>query len=316
MRGTLSLPSTVTAIGTNGFNGTLFTKIRNGSPVTMPVDWFNGGDGFITNDATGAEVTELPTGNYTRKSNVIVEFVTHMYNVALSREPDEAGLKQWSDDLKYGTKKGADIAEGFYLSPEMIGKGLSNADYVEQAYKGIMDRGSDSDGKEYWVTALDSGCTYKAVVKGFVESTEFKNLCQTYRIEPGTIEVTENRDKNIGVTRLVSRLYTEVLGRRGDDYGLNDWCGQILANTTKAKIIDVSTNGFLHSQEFLNKGLDDAAYVDVMYRAYLGRDADAAGRSDWISKLAGGMSRDEVAAGFAGSQEFANIMRSYGLDVQ
>ncbi len=315
MKGTLTIPASVTSIGTNGFSGTLFTHIKNGSAVTMPVEWFNGGDGFITNDATGAEVTELPTGNYTRKANVIVEFVTRMYNVALDREPDQAGLDQWSNDLKYGTKKGADIAEGFYLSQELLGKHLSDADYVELAYKGIMDRGSDSDGKSYWVTALDAGCTYRAVVKGFVESTEFGNLCQTYRITPGTIEVTEARDKNIGVTRLVSRMYTEVLGRRPDDSGLNSWCDNILSNTTKANIIDVSTNGFLHSQEFLNKGLDDTEYVKVLYRAYLGREADQAGLNDWLSRLSNGTSRDEVAAGFAGSQEFENIMRSYGLDV-
>ena len=316
MRGILTIPSSVSTIGYNGFNGTLFTKIRNGSSVTMPADWFKGDDGFITSDATGAEVTELPTGNYTRKSNVIVEFVTRMYNVALEREPDKDGLDQWSNDLKYGTKKGADIAEGFYLSQELIGKQLSNEEYVELAYRGIMNRGSDSDGKEYWVTALDAGCTYKAVVKGIVESTEFNNLCQSYRITPGTIELSEPRDKNIGVTRLINRMYSEVLGRRQEDSGLNYWCENILSNTTKENILDVSTNGFLHSQEFQNLGLNDTEYVKVLYRAYLGREAEQAGLDYWLARLSGGASRDEVAAGFAGSQEFANIMRSYGLDVQ
>ena len=243
----------------------------------------------------------------------LIGFVTRMYQVALNREPDEVGLNDWVTQLKYGIKNGADIAQGFYTSQEMLNKGLSNEEYVELAYKGIMGRDSDEGGKRDWVEALQCGVTYNAIVRGFVGSQEFNSLCANYDIYPGEVQVTENRDKNVGITKFVSRLYTEVLGRSFDEGGLNDWTGQINANPSKENILNISTNGFLHSQEFANRGLSNEDYVRVMYGTYLGREADEAGFNDWVSQLNNGRSRDDIASGFANSQEFANILAQYGL---
>ena len=243
----------------------------------------------------------------------VVEFVTRMYRVALEREPDATGLNDWVNQLKSRTKSGADIAQGFYLSPEMLNKGLSNEEYVELAYLGIMGRGSDEDGKRDWVEALQCGVTYNAIVRGFVGSQEFNSLCASYGIFAGGLRATENRDKNVGATKFVSRLYTEVLGRSFDEDGLNDWTGRINNNPSKRNILYVSTNGFLHSQEFISRGLSDEDYVYIMYRTYLGREPDQAGYNDWVSRLRNGRSRDDIASGFANSQEFANIMARYGL---
>ena len=52
---------------------------------------------------------------------------------------------------------------------------------------------------------------------------------------------------------------------------------------------------------------------EEIFLALLGREYDAAGLADWTGRLASGVSRDQVAAGFAYSQEFAQIMASYGL---
>ena len=104
-----------------------------------------------------------------------------------------------------------------------------------------------------------------------------------------------------------------MLGRTYDPNGLNTWCGKILANPTKANVLAVALDGFMHSSEFLNKNLNDMEFVKVLYRTFLGREFDAAGLADWVSRLNSGMTRDQVASGFAYSQEFAQIMASYGL---
>ncbi|SFQ22175.1 Listeria/Bacterioides repeat-containing protein [Butyrivibrio proteoclasticus] len=271
--------------------------------------WYKvfGNDDYEDSDAVCIAV------NIQEPVDPVVGFVTRMYQVALGREPDEDGLNNWVNQLRSGAKNGADIAQGFYLSPEMINKGLSNDDYVELAYTGIMGRGSDEGGKRDWVEALQCGVTYNAIVKGFVGSQEFISLCESYEIYPGEVQVTENRDKNVGITKFVSRLYTEVLGRGFDEAGLNDWTGQINANPSKENILNISTNGFLHSQEFANRGLSNEDYVRVMYNTYLGRQPDEAGFNDWVSQLNNGRSRDDIASGFANSQEFANILAQYGL---
>ena len=74
---------------------------------------------------------------------------------------------------------------------------------------------------------------------------------------------------------------------------------------------DVAVN-FLNSQEFINKGLNNEEYVKVLYRTFLGREADEAGLADWKGQLdRGEKSRDDIVSGFSGSQEFANIMAQY-----
>ncbi len=104
-----------------------------------------------------------------------------------------------------------------------------------------------------------------------------------------------------------------MLGRNFDEGVLNDWTGQINANPSKGNILNISANGFLHSQEFINRELSDEDYVYIMYSIYLGREPDQAGYNDWVSQLRNGRSRDDIASGFANSQEFANILARYGL---
>ena len=69
----------------------------------------------------------------------------------------------------------------------------------------------------------------------------------------------------------------------------------------------------MHSPEFEGKGLNNEAFVKVLYRTFLGRECDAAGLKAWVTTLQSGSTRDEVAAGFAYSTEFSNIMAQYGF---
>ena len=241
-------------------------------------------------------------------------FVTRLYRVVLEREPDEGGLAFWVAELKSGRRTGADVVAGFYLSDEMKGRGLSHSRYVELAYNGIMGRTPDSGGKAYWVDGLTSGASYDYVVCGFIGSQEFTDLCASYGIKRGDRQPSEARDRNIGITKYVSRLYTKALGRGYDTGGLNYWCEQILNDSSRENVINVATSGFFHSGEFLGKNLDNGEYVKVLYRTFLGRECDQSGYEYWKWQLdSGSMSRDDVINGFAYSAEFSNIMAKYGL---
>ena len=241
-------------------------------------------------------------------------FVSRLYVVCLGREAEEDGLNQWTSQLKSGEKKAVDIVQGVLCSPEYMSKGRTNEQIVTDCYNAMLGRDPDQDGFDNWVTRLDSGMSINAIFAGFVGSPEFEALCAQYNISPGVYPITEERDRNAGVTQFVGRLYTKALGRNYDVDGLNDWCGRINNDSSRENILSVATNGFFHSREFLNKNLSNEDFVTVCYRTYLGREPEPEGFSDWVGQLdRGEKDRDRVMEGFAFSMEFGNIMEQYGL---
>ena len=134
-----------------------------------------------------------------------------------------------------------------------------------------------------------------------------------YGIERGACALTEPRVQNYGITAFTSRLYTNLLGRGYDTKGLNYWCRIILENPTKATLLKVALEGFIHSDEFQAKKLNDTDFLKVMYRTFLDREAESGGMKYWLGTINSGMGRDEVAAGFAASDEFGAIMAKYGF---
>ena len=81
----------------------------------------------------------------------------------------------------------ADVVKGFFDSKEMKDMKLSNAETIERCYLVMMDRKSDKGGKEYWIKNFKKyGKTY--VLKGFVESKEFTQICKNFNVAKGTIK--------------------------------------------------------------------------------------------------------------------------------
>ena len=241
-------------------------------------------------------------------------FVQRLYAKCFSRAADTGGLNNWVNKLLNETSTGAAVVSGFFNSREMQNLNLSDEDYVETCYQVMMNRASDEGGKNGWVEKLRIGMSYNYVLRGFVGSKEFTNICSGYGISRGSITCSEARDQNAGITGFVSRCYSEVLGRKADKGGLNTWCSKILSAADKKQAaINMASNGFFHSAEYKNKNTTDEEYVSTLYRTFLGREADEGGFSGWMAKLESGVSRDEVMNGFAYSAEFAKIMAKYGI---
>ena len=241
-------------------------------------------------------------------------FVERLYKLCFNRDADVGGLNNWMYYLLTGKKTAAQIVQSFFTSKEMQNLKLSDEEIVERCYQVMMGRASDAGGKKGWVEKLDAGMSVTYVLRGFVGSTEFDKICKQYGITRGSINVTEPRDKNFGITSFVSRCYSEVLGRKADIGGLNDWCNRILtASNRKQAAINAASNGFFHSEEYMNKHTSNDQYVRTLYRTFLGREADQGGYNDWMNRLRNGTSRDSVMKGFANSAEFAKIMAKYGI---
>lgn len=238
-------------------------------------------------------------------------YVTRLYRLCLGREPEPAGLKDWTDRMCSGSVTGAEAAKGFFFSTEFQMMNHTNDEYVELLYNVMMNRGSDSGGKMDWLYKLENGVGRMGVFKGFADSREFDDICASYGIRRGTVTVEEGRDKNPGLTTFVSRMYTKALGRAYDIDGLNDWCNRIYNKSWT--VMDMATTGFFNSPEYLNMHHTNSEYVKVLYRTFFDREYDQDGYLYWLRKLNAGTSRKEVLRGFADSVEFAELMRSYGL---
>ena len=133
-------------------------------------------------ESIGIEAGSYYSDEIVDKNTKVTYFVSRMYRCCLGREADYAGLTSWVSALLDGRATGTKIAYGFFFSDEMKNMGLSNRDYVANAYVALLDRQPDANGLKAWTDALDIGTERKKIVNCFVSSQEFGNLCAEYGI--------------------------------------------------------------------------------------------------------------------------------------
>ncbi len=115
-------------------------------------------------------------------------FVKRMYTVVLGRRADAVGLNDWTNHLLNGIVNGAQVADGFIGSEEFANRNLSNVDYVKVLYRAFFNREADEGGFNVWMNELAKGVSRRDVMKGFVHSVEFSDLCAQYGIIRGEIQ--------------------------------------------------------------------------------------------------------------------------------
>lgn len=116
---------------------------------------------------------------------------------------------------------------------------------------------------------------------------------------------------NAGIGKFAERLYTEVLGRDGEEGGMEYWAGEISKGYCTPK--DAAMQ-FFTSDEYLAKNTSNEEYLEALYRTFMGRESDESGMNFWLSSMATGTDdRASALSSFAASEEFKGIMASYGL---
>ena len=272
--------------------------------------------GFSDDDINTPAPAALGSKRDPSANQKIEAYVTRCYQIILGRDPDEGGLKTWYNELNTGRKAAAEIIDQFVSSAEFTNKKVSNADAVEILYKAMLDRPSDPAGKADWVARLNAGQPLQAVINGFCGSAEFGNLCKTYGIKPGTVNVPDVQPEqpqpsDEKIQAYVARCYKIILGRDADEGGMKTWVNELNSGRkAAAEIID----SFVKSAEFQNKKLSSADAVEILYKAMLDRPSDPAGKSSWVSQLEGGKPLQAVINGFCGSAEFGNLCKTYGIN--
>jgi len=120
------------------------------------------------------------------RTEMVRAFVTRFYRLALQREPDTAGLNNWTNALVAGQATGASVAHGFIFSTEMNNRNLTDRQFVEILYNTLLGRGSDAAGMNNWLNQLQTGASRHSVFVGFVMSQEFALICRNHGITRGT----------------------------------------------------------------------------------------------------------------------------------
>lgn len=282
-------------------------SMKNGNNLEFTVT--HGGTYVVTKGAA----LNLPEGPNTWESKSGTEgFVYRLYNIALCRDAEAAGLADWNNKLVTKQQSAAEVARGVIFSPEFVNKNYNDAQFVELMYRTMFGRNGDEGGTAYWLDMLEKGVSREYVFRGFAESAEFSNLCNNFGVVRGSVSLGQYRDQNPNATGFIARLYTQMLGRKFDDGGIEYWAQKYISG--EQSIETVASNGFLHSQELINQNLSNEEFVTRMYLTFLDREPDAAGKADWVSRLERGeVTRDTLVYGFTRSQEFGNLKKAYQL---
>ncbi len=243
----------------------------------------------------------------------IADFVERLYTIALDRESEPKGKEFWINDIESGNRTGGDCAHFFLIeAEEFLNRKLSDEDFVETLYKTFFDRDSEAAGKSFWVGKLKSGEMSKEnVINGFIDSTEWCNVCATYGVRSGAPNAkAEFASKN--AKDFATRLYTCCLDREPENVGLDYWS---LALTNIEKTGCSAAEFFFRSKEFVDLNLKNEEYVRRLYTTFMGREPEAEEISYWAGEIAkGSQTKDSVLIFFGSSDEFTNICKKYGID--
>ncbi len=316
----VNIPKIVADIGARAFKGCSKAEVSYSVQSKVGSEAFSGVKstipyGSVTPTPTPvATVTPTPVpGQPTPAgSGDFGDFVERLYTVAMDRPSDKGGKDYWTNEIKSGKRTGGDCAEYFLLTaPEFMNRGLNDDKFVETLYQTFFGRDSEASGKKYWLGRLTSGTSRTDVVKSFIDSKEWCNICAGYGVKSGAPTAKAEKPSE-NAKGFATRLYTCCLGRQPETEGLKYWS---LALTNLEKTGFEAAQFFFDSAEFKGFNLNNSEFVRRLYTTFMDREPEAKGFDFWVDQLnQGKMTRMAVMASFAQSQEFTNICKKYGIE--
>lgn len=106
----------------------------------------------------------------------IRRFVERCYSTVLGREGDKGGPDTWTNLIITGEMSAETVAKTFFDSEEFLGKGTTDAEYINILYATFLDRVADDAGRQTWTDGLAGGMSRTEVLQGFSQSEEFKAI--------------------------------------------------------------------------------------------------------------------------------------------
>ncbi len=114
------------------------------------------------------------------KKDLSIAFLERLYNLILQRDSDGYGLDYWYEKLVTKEKSPKVIAKDFFYSEEFLKRDLSDEEFVEIAYRTLLNREPEDEGFWYWVERLKNGYERDRLLDDFLSSKEFKNITEKF----------------------------------------------------------------------------------------------------------------------------------------
>ena len=121
--------------------------------------------------------------------NNAAEYVRHLYNTILSREPDENGWKFWIERINNGKSTPADEIRLFTESTEFMNHGYSDEEFIGIAYEAFCRRSPSDEEISQNLSSLGEGYTRSWILSRLAHSDEFRAMCEEYSISGGEVTV-------------------------------------------------------------------------------------------------------------------------------
>ena len=238
------------------------------------------------------------------------EFVERCYLLVLGRTPSKSEVQNKVDLLKNGSQAGATTLWGFFFSQEFKNKNYSDEDYIRLLYKVAFNRNVDPTGLANRTKEFEYGFSREYSLSRIIMSNEYKKLCASFGIKPGSIGLTEVLDKNPHEAMYVYNLYKDILGRKPDKNGYISNVNLAVSEGAKPVIVK-----FFGSPEYARKGRSDEDYIKDVFKIVLKRSPEAAALNSRLESLSYGLSRMYILKGVLDAREFTNKATAAGVNV-
>ncbi len=259
-------------------------------------------------DSYGIQTGSIPLSEITDLNPMTTQFVNRLYRLIFNRKADSEGLNTWVSELSSHRKTAAEVLCGFIYSTEFTIRSFDDSEYIEILYNTLLDRPSDSGGKQDWLNTLNNGMSRDYILYNFVASTEFAKLCESYGIETGSIYLSQSRDQNQKLTKYVLDVYENCMNRKASDNELNEWTQRLSTHT-------FTVSDFLYTLIFSPEGSSHTQsnedFARILFKTTLLRDLPEESISEWATKAS--TSRTDTFNEITGSKEFKQLCDNYGL---
>ncbi len=224
--------------------------------------------------------------------------VVRLYNAALDRGPEQAGLNFYIASLQNGGSLST-LADNFLGSPEFIarfGANLSNEQYIDRLYENVLSRDPSAGETQFYVDAINQGTSRSQLLVNFSESPE--NQANTAGLVGGGVwDVNEN-------AATVARLYDTAFNRVPDLGGLRTYRSQLdVGDITPLGI----AQAFINSPEFTDRygsAVNSADFTRLLYANTLDRQAAQSEVDFYAPRLdTGALTRAQMVLDFSNSPE-------------
>ena len=125
-----------------------------------------------------------------------------------------------------------------------------------------------------------------------------------------TPEPKPSKTPRENIKNFVNRMYLYVLARAPEAQGSEYWTNELYNFRRSGAELAFE---FVFSDEYKAANYNNTKFVRTLYRTFFARLPDEDGMAYWKGMLESGSSREEVAAGFIYSQEWADVCASYGI---